>query len=164
MAEHLLKLNYRKIGFASLPVGCSNRLRARRRGFLAGLRAAGNRIEARLIVEVAPGLESGSRALATLVEAEPGLDAVFFSGDVLAAGATFECQRRGIEVPSGLAIAASDDNDLMRNIVPPLTTVRFPRYEIGVRAAELIIARALGGRRRREVIDLGFEVIRRGTT
>ena len=164
MAEHLVALRHRRIAFASLPICYSDRLRERRRGFLAGLRASGVRITPRLILEVQPGLESGSRALAHLVEAEPRLDAVFFTGDVLAAGALFECQRRGIRVPSQLAIAASDDNDLMRNIVPPLTTVRFPRYEIGVRAAELVLARALGGPHHPKVVDLGFEVIRRGTT
>jgi LacI family transcriptional regulator, gluconate utilization system Gnt-I transcriptional repressor len=83
---------------------------------------------------------------------------------VLAAGALFECQRRGLDVPGRIAIAASDDNDLMQNIVPPLTTVAFPRYEIGVRSAEAIVARVKGRDVPATSVDLGFTVIQRGST
>jgi LacI family transcriptional regulator, gluconate utilization system Gnt-I transcriptional repressor len=52
----------------------------------------------------------------------------------------------------------------MQNIIPSLTTVRFPRYQIGVRSAELILERANGKRPKSQKVDLGFEVIRRGST
>jgi len=69
-----------------------------------------------------------------------------------------------LDVPGRIAVAASDDNDLMQHMIPPLTTVRFPRYEIGVRSAELIVARAMGQEVGVRTVDLGFEVIRRGST
>jgi LacI family transcriptional regulator, gluconate utilization system Gnt-I transcriptional repressor len=164
MAAHLLSQGYRRFAFASLAVATSERLRQRRNGFLAGLRQAGFGIDASLIQEVEPGLESGSRALARIVETNPHVDAVFFAGDVLAAGALFECQRRGLAVPSRIAVAASDDNDLMQNMVPPLTTVAFPRYAIGVRSAELIVARTRGEDVPVKRVDMGFTVIQRGST
>ena len=111
MAAHLLALGYRRFAFASLPVAMNDRLRQRRNGFLAGLRKAGLAIPPSLILEVEAGLESGSRALGRIVDIDPRVDAVFFAGDVLAAGAIFECQRRGLAVPSRIAVAASDDND-----------------------------------------------------
>lgn len=164
MSEHLLSLGYRKFAFASLAVATSDRLRQRRNGFLTGLRKAGVPIDPALILEVGPGLESGANALAHVVDTDPTVDAVFFAGDVLAAGALFECQRRGLDVPSRIAVAASDDNDLMQNIVPPLTTVAFPRYDIGVRSAELIVARTKDHPIPSTSIDLGFTVIQRGST
>ncbi len=164
MSEHLLSLGYRGFAFASLAVANSDRLRQRRNGFLAGLRKAGVCINPALILEVAPGLASGARALGHVVDTDPNVDAVFFAGDVLAAGALFECQRRGLDVPSRIAVAASDDNDLMQNIVPPLTTVAFPRYDIGVRSAELIVARTNGHDIPSPAVDLGFKVIQRGST
>jgi Transcriptional regulators len=164
MAEHLAGLGYRRIGFASLPVRGNERLRERRKGFLTRLAKLGIAVRPELVLEVGPGLESGSRALARIVETDPKVDAVFFAGDVLAAGAVFECQRRGLDVPGRIAVAASDDNDLMQHMIPPLTTVRFPRYEIGVRSAELIVARAMGQEVGVRTVDLGFEVIRRGST
>lgn len=166
IAEHLADLGYRHIGFASLPVALSDRLRERRRGFVAGLRARGLKVDPALSLEVEPGLESGARAVAQMLESKLPLDAVFFAGDVLGAGALFECLRRGISVPRELAVAASDDNELMQNMLPALTTVRFPRYRIGVRSAELIVDRALdrGAAEAHVREDLGFEVIRRGST
>lgn len=164
MAAHLLALGYRRFAFASLPVAMNDRLRQRRNGFLAGLRKAGLAIPPSLILEVEAGLESGSRALGRIVDIDPRVDAVFFAGDVLAAGAIFECQRRGLAVPSRIAVAASDDNDLMRNMVPPLTTVAFPRYEIGVRSAQVIVARTKGEDVSARSMDMGFTVIQRGST
>lgn len=164
MAEHLAGLKYRHIGFASLPISSSDRLRERKRGFMAGLKANGIRVHPKLVLEVEPGLESGSKALAAMLDTKLPLDAVFFAGDVLAAGALFECHRRKIPVPKQLAVAASDDNELMQNIIPSLTTVRFPRYQIGARSAELIVERALGKKPKSQRVDLGFEVIQRGST
>ncbi|WP_328700244.1 substrate-binding domain-containing protein [Caenimonas soli] len=92
------------------------------------------------------------------------MQAVFFAGDVLAAGVVFEAQRLGIRVPAQLAIAASDDNDLMQHLIPPLTTVRFPRYRIGQRSAELIVGRLAGEVTGSAHEDLGFEIVQRGST
>jgi LacI family gluconate utilization system Gnt-I transcriptional repressor len=164
MAEHLAGLGYRRMGFASLPVTGNDRLRERRRGFLTRLRKLGLPVDPGLVLEVEAGLESGSRALGRIVDTDPRVDAVFFAGDVLAAGAIFECHRRGLPVPGRIAVAGSDDNDLMQHMIPPLTTVRFPRYEIGVRSAEIIVARFMGEVPQPRIVDLGFEVMRRGST
>jgi LacI family gluconate utilization system Gnt-I transcriptional repressor len=69
-----------------------------------------------------------------------------------------------LRVPGDIAIAGSDDNDLMQHMVPPITTVRFPRYRIGVRSAELIVSRQEDERAQPMTEDLGFEVVPRGST
>ena len=104
------------------------------------------------------------RALGTILKAAPDTRAIFFTGDVLAAGALLECQRRGIDVPSQLAIAASDDTEWLENTVPPVTTIKYPRYGIGVRAAELIIGRTVNPSLGASREDLGFEIARRSST
>ncbi len=83
---------------------------------------------------------------------------------MLAAGAIFECQRHGIAVPERIAVAASDDNELMQNMVPPIIIVAFPRYEIGVCSASMIVARTKGVTLPQISVSIGFEVIRRGNT
>jgi LacI family gluconate utilization system Gnt-I transcriptional repressor len=42
--------------------------------------------------------------------------------------------------------------------------VRFPRYRIGVRSAELIVSRQEDERAQPMTEDLGFEVVPRGST
>jgi len=164
IAEHLISMGYSRMGFASLEVKNNIRLRERRRGFIAGLKKAGLSLNPELIVVCEGGLKNGALALEKILKTDPNVQAVFFAGDVLAAGAIFECQKRGIKVPAHLAIVASDDNDLMRNIIPSLSTVHFPRYEIGVKSAQLILERINGVSPKHTKIDVGFTVIRREST
>jgi LacI family gluconate utilization system Gnt-I transcriptional repressor len=163
MARYLLNQGYRRFGFASLPIVDNERLRDRRDGFLAGLQAAGCAPDPRCVLQVEAGLAGGARALTELRRRDRSIGAVFLAGDVLAAGAIFECLRLGLQVPRDIAIAGSDDNDLMQQMVPSVTTVRFPRYRIGVRSAERIVARLQGKPTGPVCEDLGFELVPRGS-
>jgi len=164
MAAHFVEAGYRRIAFASLPVKNRERIRALRQGFVTGLRKAGIVVPPALRLEVEPGMQGGARALSTILETAPRTQAVLFAGDVLAAGAVFECQRRGIPIPAAIAIANSDDGELIQNMVPGVTAIQYPRYDIGVRAARIVIERALGRQSGPVVQDVGFSVVRRGST
>ncbi len=164
MTEYLIRRGYRRIGFVSLPTSDNDRAAERRAGYLAALERAGLPADPARIVESPPGLRSGGTALVRLVESEPGVDAVFLSGDVLATGALLEANRRGWAVPGKVAIAGSDDSELQDSVTPPLTTLRFPRYEIGRRAAGMLLDRLQGRSSGPAVLDLGFEIIERAST
>jgi LacI family transcriptional regulator, gluconate utilization system Gnt-I transcriptional repressor len=162
MTEYLIAKGYRRIGFVSLILKDNDRAGERRRGYLTALsRHQMKAVDARML-EVPPGLRSGGLALAQLVEG-PGVDAVFLTGDVLATGALLEANRRGWAVPGRVAIAGSDDSELQECVMPPLTTLRFPRYEIGRRAAGMLLDRLQGRSCGTAVLDLGFEIIERGS-
>jgi LacI family gluconate utilization system Gnt-I transcriptional repressor len=164
MTTHLARRGYRVIGLVSLPTKDNDRAKQRRRGYFAALEELGLTGNPALALEVAPGLATGAEALVHLVETHPKLDAVFFAGDVLAVGAILECQRRGWAVPSRIAIASFDDLDLLQHIVPAVTTIRIPRYEIGRRSAEVLLDRITGKANERLCVDLGFEIIQRQST
>lgn len=76
----------------------------------------------------------------------------------------FECARRHLVVPRDLAIAGFDDLDIAAQIVPALTTLRVPRYEIGHRAGEMICDRLAGRNVPLRVVDAGFKLVPRDTT
>jgi LacI family gluconate utilization system Gnt-I transcriptional repressor len=163
MTRHLLDRGRRRIGFASLATSITARSAARLKGYKTALRQAGVPVEAARIVETEGGFASGGAALVQLVDS--GADAVFFAGDVLAVGAVLECQRRGWAVPGRVAIASFDDHEIASQVNPALTALRLPRYEIGRRAAELILARLDGVSPRGPVVeDLGFDIIARDST
>jgi len=162
MTAHLIGRGYRRIGFVSLATKDNDRAAERRRGYLDALAQHGLAHDPALTLEAPPGLRSGGAALAQLVETA-GADAVFLSGDVLATGALLEAHRRGWAVPGRVAIAGSDDSELQETVIPPLTTIRFPRYEIGRRAAGLLLDRLEGRASGRIVVDLGFEIIQRAS-
>jgi LacI family gluconate utilization system Gnt-I transcriptional repressor len=164
MTEHLISQGYERIGFVSLPVKHNERASRRRDGYIAALKAHCRPIDRNLVQEAAHGLRSGGRALVQMVERNPGVDAIFLTGDVLAAGAMLEAGRRGWEVPSRIAIAGSDDNELQEVLQPSLTSIRFPRYEIGRNAARLLLDRIEMGSNNSAVLDLGYRIIQREST
>ncbi len=161
MTAHLIGRGYRRIAFVSLPTRDNDRAAARRAGYIKALERHRRRVDEDLILETPPGLRSGGAALARLLDGGPRVDAVFLTGDVLATGAVLEANRRGWTIPSRIAIAGSDDNELQESVVPSITSIRFPRYDIGRRAGELLIDRVEGRGPGGAVVDLGFEIVQR---
>jgi LacI family gluconate utilization system Gnt-I transcriptional repressor len=164
MTLHLATRGYRRIGFVSVDPRGNERARLRRQGYRAALKEAGILHNPRLERCMPQGFAGGAQALVDLLETEPRLEAVFFAGDVFAYGALFECQRRGWAVPDRIAIAGFDNLGFAEDVVPTLTTLRIPRYNIGRRAAEIILDRLAGRDGTTRRIDVGFEVVRREST
>ena len=164
MTTHLIERGYRRIGFVSLPLKDNDRAMERRLGYQAALAAHHITPDDAVMREAQPGLRSGGEAFVNLVTEVPGLDAVFLTGDVLATGAVLEAARRGWRVPQDIAIAGSDDAELQEHISPPLTSIRFPRYEIGRRAAGMLVERVTGRASGPAILDLGFKLVTRSST
>ncbi|MBB5696248.1 LacI family DNA-binding transcriptional regulator [Muricoccus pecuniae] len=163
MTAHLVARHYRRIGFVSLPVRENDRAAERRAGYLAALAEAGIEVDPSLVLESPPGLRGGAEALVTLMALSPRPEAAFLTGDVLAVGALLEANRRGWSVPGDIAIAGSDDNELHSQVSPPLTSLRFPRYEIGRLAGVMLLERLQGNTRAPAIVDLGFEIVERAS-
>jgi len=163
MTEHLLGQGYRRIAFVGRETRYNDRALERQRGYCAALEEAGIKVRPELILQCTLGFRQGAEALRLLRERDPGLEAVFFGGDVWAAGALLECQRQGWTVPDEVAIAGFDDHEIASQTVPPLTTVRVLRSDIGRRAAQLILGRLKGRSDLPRVVDVGFQVVKRGT-
>ena len=164
MMRTLAAVGYRKIGFVSAPIKHNDRALGRRKGYRRAVEQLGLAEDRSLEREAHFTLANGSLALSDLVDRHPNIEAIFFANDILAAGGLLECARRGWPVPKRLGIAGFDDVDLAGQMVPTLTTVRIPRYEIGVAAAQLILARLAGEPAEQPMLDLGFEVIVRAST
>jgi LacI family transcriptional regulator len=141
--EHLLK-NGRRLAFINGPAGLAIS-KLRRQGVEDALRARGLGWQAVRTANGDYSLESGERALESLWE--PGtvaFDAVFAANDRMAIGAMRALQRRGILVPDDVEVVGFDDIETARLVEPPLTTVAQPAFEMGRRAAEVLLA-LIGG-------------------
>ena len=105
----------------------------------------------------------GTDAYHLLKAITPQPDAVFCVSDMLAAATMAVFTRNGHRIPEDLAIAGHGDFEFSKIINPSLTTVNVHSFEMGVRAAEVILQRLeLNGEDEpstRGLIDLGFEVI-----
>lgn len=161
MVTHLIDRGYRNIGFLNVPVESGNNSGERLRGFRAALKAAGLPYRPEHIRYSAMSFKQSARAFSDLVDQHPEVDAIFCTHDIMAAGALFECQRRGWPVPARMAIAGFDDYDIADQVIPALTTVAIQREEIGRRAAEMIAARVRGETIDEPRVDVGFKIIER---
>jgi LacI family transcriptional regulator len=138
MAEHLIELGHRRIGFIAGPAAITT-ARARLTGFHAALAAAG--LEASLMVEGDFTYEGGAAAASRLLEAMP--TAIFAANDEMALGAMAAARSIGLELPCDLSIVGFGDTRRARQATPALTTVSIPRQRIGAAAMEMVAA-ALG--------------------
>lgn len=162
LARALAALGHRS--FAVL-AGPDNLLTARDRveGFRAGLKAWSADLEPRWVIEGAFTRDGGYEAMsAVLASGSDRPDCVFAVNDVMAVGALARLRAQGLSVPSDIAVAGFDDIPTLRDVNPPLTTVRLPLKRMGEMAARLVLSEARLARPR--IIPVSGEVILREST
>jgi LacI family transcriptional regulator len=130
---------------------------------LAGLRRAakehGHRLGARQVVYADFDRNGGA---ASLLEQNPGLTALAALNDSMAVGALACLRERGIDVPGEMSLIGFDDMPISVDVTPPLSTVRLPLEEIGVRAMSLALRE--GDRDGPLVEHAAAKLVLRGTT
>lgn len=161
--RHLLTQGYRRI--AMLGCGHDIRVRLRQSGYCEVMQQAGLFDEGLIVWQDAPpSIHLGSRLIRRLIEQRPHVDGVLCHSDDLALGVIFESQRLGIRVPDDFGICGFNDLDYATSTEPSLTTVRVPRFDIGYKAADMVITLGQGGIVQKRTTDVGFELMERGTT
>jgi len=161
IVRHLIARHGPDLAFIGASPVENDRMRDRRAGYERAMAEAGAAPRAGCMVECPMAMAGGGAAVAQLLALPTPPRAVFCATDVIAAGALQECLRRGVAVPGAIAIAGYDDLDIARELVPALTTVRMPRYEIGQLAARLIDRCLAGDPPEQRIHDLGFELVPR---
>lgn len=138
-ARHLLRLGRRSPVLVTGPerFGCSEE---RTRGFRDVYRDAGVDIGAERVVDGDFTTEGGRAAVARLVAAGVGFDAVFAQNDLSAAGAIQALHEAERRVPQDVAVIGFDDIPLAAHTNPPLTTVHQPLRRMGETAARMLLA------------------------
>jgi LacI family transcriptional regulator len=109
--------------------------RARRAGYEAALRAAGQRIDSELIQGDSWDPTTIDTGVRRLIELTDPPTAFFAANDSLAFRAIEVLRMAGRRVPEDVAVVGFDDIPLAQEMMPPLTTVRIPLAEIGRRAS-----------------------------
>lgn len=164
VARHLVERGYRSIAFVGSNMVRDYRAELRYQGHRAVLEAAGLRGDLLIAYDGPSSYELGARALVEVLAHRPHIDAVHFANDNLAVGALLAANRQGIRVPQELAIAGYLGLSIGEHITPRLTTVVTPRYTMGRRAAEMLLARLRGESPVERVVDVGFELAVREST
>lgn len=140
--EHLLAQGRRAVGHIAGP--SITHARRREAGYAAALRDAGISAKPEWIVRGGFMEMDGYNGMQQILAFEPRIDAVFAANDPAAIGAMQAIWDAGLRVPDDIAVVGAGDiahGDLLK---VPLTTVGWPKEELGRRAAELILEQISG--------------------
>ena len=163
MTRHLLQKGRKRIAFAGAQL--DPRTLQRLEGYRSVMGKAGLH-DARLEwLNPAPSsLALGGQMFEQIMSQQPPVDAIFFCNDDLAQGALLAALRLKITVPQTVAIAGFNDLTGSDQMLPPLTTVRPPRAEIGTAAAGMLIKLMKGETVATPCVDVGYELVVRGSS
>ena len=164
MARHLVENGRKNIAFVGGHEPRNERGRRRRNGYVAALSDAG------LAPIVWPaedqglpsGIELGAAFFDGCLNGTPQIDAVMCVSDQVATGVLCEARRRGADVPGDLAVSGFGGFELAMPSGFDLTTIEVPGKEIGVASAKALLDPEAA--RANRIIDVGYNLIERGTT
>lgn len=145
---HLARAGRRRIGLVSGPLKVSNALE-RSQGFHDALKAQGLSFEPELVIEGDCRIESGFRAGHALLSHYP--DGIYVANHLMTIGLLQAAEEMGLSCPEDFGLVSFDDYPWLGVFRPRLTTVELPKHQLGSEAAELLIER-IGGSRKRAVV------------
>lgn len=136
--NYLLSLGHRRIGHV---IGHSrNKLPNERLvGFRSAMTEAGIPVRTEWVIQGDYSMRSGYLASKQFLELAERPTAIFAGNDEMAIGLISGLREGGIECPRDVSIIGFDDIVVASNFIPPLTTMRQPRDQIGRRATEVLI-------------------------
>lgn len=163
--KHLVELGHTRIAHIVGPERYSTG-KTRYRGFIAAMKAAGLKADRKLIRFTETFVESeGARVFKQLLENDSKeLTAVVAGNDLLALGCYDALADAGLGCPQDVSIVGFNDIPFLDKLKPPLTTIRIPHYELGARAAALVLNRLRDPQLEPVTIQLDPKLIVRGST
>jgi LacI family transcriptional regulator len=130
MVRHLIRHGHRRI---ALLTGDPRRLdvRERQRGYRRALADAGLPADPELEVVGDVSEDGGYAAARQLLASDERPTAIFAISDAIAFGALAALREAGVSVPGEIAVAGFGDLPVARFVVPALSSVRVPAFELG---------------------------------
>jgi LacI family transcriptional regulator len=159
--EHLVALGHRRIAHIAGPQHVSTGL-TRYRSFVEVMQ--------QLDLDHGPDLvayadwfreESGAEACRALLEQHSDVTAVVAANDLIALGCYDVLNDRGLGVGTDISVVGFNDMLFADKLCPPLTTIRIPHYELGTRAAQILLEFVQGQRTDAVQVHLDAELVER---
>lgn len=141
MAEAIAAAGYRRIGFLGTKMPLDHRARKRFEGFTRQLAKDGIEIADQDFYSGGSALAKGREMTAQMLNRNPDLDFIYYSNDMIGAGGLLYLLESGVDVPGQIGLAGFNGVELLDGLPRRLATMDACRFEVGQRAAEIIIAR-----------------------
>jgi len=161
---HLSALGHRRIAHIAGPQEMSTGL-SRYRGFVTAMESSGLQVDSDLVVFAkAFTVEEGVRCSQLLLERRAGCTAIAAGNDMLAVGCYAALDDAGLRCPEDISVVGFNDMPFIDRLRPPLTTIRFPHYQVGTEAAQLLLERIGEHAGPVKILYLAPELVVRGST
>ncbi|MEZ5776936.1 MAG: LacI family DNA-binding transcriptional regulator [Paracoccaceae bacterium] len=161
--RHLAELGHGAIGHVTGPRG-NVLAKARLNGFEVAMRCRGLEVRQDWVIEGDFSMDSGALAARRWLSSDDRPTALFFSSDEMAIGFMGAVQHAGFDVPQDVSVVGFDNIEVVEHLTPTLTTIRQPRTEIGMRAAELLLGMIDAGVSDCTSEVIAVKLIQRGST
>jgi LacI family transcriptional regulator len=163
--EHLASLGHRAIAHIGGPQALSPG-QERYRAFLDVMREHGLEQQASRLTVFAHSFTGGAgiEPARELLAREQPFTAVFAANDLLALDCIDVLRDAGLACPKDVSVIGFNDMPYVDRFDPPLTTIRFSHYEMGRRAAELLLGQLGGDTSAPRTLVLATELVQRGST
>lgn len=160
MARYLIGRGHARI---SMVAGRGGPQATRVEGYRAALVEAGG--DADVVLDDQFNEEGGFRAARIILARSMRPTAIFAANDLMGIGAMQALREAGLAIPHDMAVAGFDDISAARLVTPPLTTVAQFQYDVGVRAAEILMNRIHGNAPGAgTAVEMPFRLVERGST
>ncbi len=160
--RHLLDLGHRRVALLVADTGWTSDA-GRLQGYVDAHDELGVSVDPRLILPIpihAP--DAGARITTLLQEERP--TAIFAANDTLADHAWQVLRALGLRLPQEISLVGFDDVPWMAMVEPGITAVAQPTFEMGRRAAQLVLRRSVDPTWPRCVETLEPTLVVRGST
>lgn len=136
--SHLIADGHQKIGII-LGLPEVNTTKKRLEGYQRALQESNIPFRPEYVIDGQSKIEGGYQGVKRLMALSDPPTAIFSINNLMTSGALHAFRELGLNCPKDVGLVGFDDHDWGNIFTPPLTVVRQPTYEMGVRAAKMLI-------------------------
>jgi LacI family transcriptional regulator len=137
VTRHLLQLGHKRIAYLTGPQ-VAPWAHDRFEGYRRALREANLDVDDKMVFQAGSVIEDGTKAALQMLNENCNATAVQAVNDLVAIGCATTLLAQGLKIPGDVSIAGFGNILLADHFRVPLTTVRQPKYRLGVAAVEMM--------------------------
>jgi len=161
MTQHLIDLGHKRIAFFAGP-RFSSRAVSRQEGYRRALRENGIEEDPALVFNAGATIAEGAKAAEHFLEEKTKATAVQTVNDLVAIGAANVFLDSGVKIPDELSIAGFGNILTSEHYRVPLTTIRQPKFRMGMAAFDAML-KLIDGERPEQERMVGEVLVRQST-
>jgi LacI family transcriptional regulator len=158
VTQHLIDQGYKRIGHLAGPQNLTTYF-DRKNGYIDALQKNGIAFDESLIHINKLTSDDGILAVKQLMSLPNPPDALFCGNDTTALSAMIYLRDLGIQIPEDIGIVGFSNEPFSKVVSPSISTIAQPGFEMGQKAAELIIRKIENKERTYQTITLPTELI-----